>query len=307
MRQWRVGTLSMGLLLVLTGLGLLVGQFYKLEVIDLSLKWWPVIFILLGIEVLAQNLFKKDENSRLQYDIFSIIIILFIVTAGLGLQTFSQLGLMEKARTAIAAQVFTLQDSHEIQLENGIQKIVLSTRGNAVDIHSSRESSITANTLLHIRARSKAEAEETAAQHPGISQQRVGDALYIQLESDRGLQSIADRSYTLIIPEQVGVEIDDADGTLNIELNSVQKDWQISGSGTCSINLPADTDLTVTALVNENALHGNLAWNQSSKGIDSGTAAENSDNQVQAVATLGDGTHKLNILGINDLTVNSLP
>lgn len=307
MRQWRVGTLSMGLLLVFTGITLLLSHFYLPAAIDLSLKWWPVVFILLGIEVLAQIYFRKSEPSYLKYDIFSIIIILFIVFAGLCLQSFSQLGLMERARSAITSQVFTLQAANEIPLEADIQKIVLSAHGNKVDIHISRGNSITADTLLQVNAQSKADAEETASQYRQISQQRTGDTLYIQFLPHHGLQSIVDCSYDLIVPEQVSVEIDGADGTLNIDLDAVTNDWQINGSGICTINLPADADVMITALVNSNAIHGNLDWNQTQKGLDSSVSAAHDDSQVQAVATMGTGIHKLNILGINELTINSIP
>ena len=55
MRQWRVGTFSMGLLLLCTGIGLLTpnsaspGDKQHLKVV-------LVIFIILGVEVLLQSL-----------------------------------------------------------------------------------------------------------------------------------------------------------------------------------------------------------------------------------------------------------
>ena len=78
MRQWRVGTLTMGLVLVLSGIGLLYAQFDRAGAVGSLLQWWPDIFVLLGIEVLVQNYWKKDEGSGLRYDILSIIIVSFI-------------------------------------------------------------------------------------------------------------------------------------------------------------------------------------------------------------------------------------
>ena len=312
MRQWRVGTLSMGLLLVLTGIGLLLGQFNKLVVVDLSLKWWPLLFILLGIEVLLQNQFKKDENSKIKYDIFSIVIILLIVMTGLGLQTLSQLGLVERARTEISSHSFAVQGSTEIPLDAGIQKIVLATGGTQVSIHSSQGNSIIANCNLQIRAQTQLEAQGTGDQFNKISQQRVVDTLYIQLQPEHGSQPIVDCSYALIIPEHVSVEIDSTDSSLDINLASIQNDWEINGSGVCTIQLPGEANLTVNAwLNNENALHSNLAWNKTRLDLDTNSAANNrestSSNHVQARTKLGDGSHKMNILGIEDLTVNCLP
>ncbi len=312
MRQWRVGTLSMGLLLVFTGVGLLLGQFNKMAVVDLSLKWWPLLFILLGMEVLLQNQFKKDENSKIKYDIFSIIIILGIVLSGLSLQTLSQVGLVERARYSISSQVFEIQDSTEIPLEAGIQKIVLATGGNQVNIHSSQGNSILANSNLQIRAQSKQEAQGTDDQSQKISQQRVANTLYIDLQSNHGSNQIVDCRYALIIPEQINVEIGGADSFLNINLDSIQNDWEINGSGVCAIKLPTGADLMVNAwLNNEVPLHGNLVWNKSKLGLNANKQIDNpesvGESQVQAQSKLGNGSHKMNILGMNELTINYLP
>jgi len=312
MRQWRVGTLTMGLLLVLTGVGLLLGQFNKLAVVDFSLKWWPLLFILLGIEVLLQNQFKKDENSKIRYDIFSIIIILLIVLTGLGLQTFSQLGLVELARTEISTHSFVVQGSMEIPLEAGIEKIVLATGHSQIDIHSSQGNSIIANSNLQVRAQSQLEAQDSAGQYQKISQQRVANTLYIELQPNHTSGSVVNSDFSLIIPEHVSVEIDGADNSLNINLASIQNDWEINGSGDCTIQLPGNADLMVNAWINnESALHGNLAWNESKLGNDTkqsnNNPESNDEKQVQAQSKLGNGSHKMNILGMHELTINSLP
>ena len=78
MRQWRVGTVSMGLRLLFSGIGLLYAQFNQLTVAHVSLTWWPVLFVVLGIEVLVQNYLNRKQESKIKYDIFSIFIILLI-------------------------------------------------------------------------------------------------------------------------------------------------------------------------------------------------------------------------------------
>jgi hypothetical protein len=302
----------MGLLLVLTGLGLLLGQFYKVAVLNFSLKWWPVLFILLGVEVLLQNQFRKDEQSKLKYDIFSIIIILSIVLTGLCLQSLTQLGLVERARTTISSQVFTVQNSAEIPLEAGIQKIVLTTGGNQVSIHSSPGNSIIADSTFQIRAQSQLEAQGTADESNKISQQRAVNTLYIELQPNHGSNPVVDCSYALIIPEQVSVEIDGADSRLNINLDSIQSNWEITGSGVCDIKLPTGSDVLVNAwLNNDTSLYGNLVWTKSKIGLDADKSVNNAEssaeNQIQAQSKLGNGTHKMSILGMNELTINYLP
>lgn len=312
MRQWRVGTLSMGLLLVCTGLGLLYAQFNQLAVVDFSLKWWPVIFVLLGIEVLLQNYLKKDDNSKIKYDIFSVIIILMIVLTGLGLQTVNELGLVKHARDMISSQNFTIENSTEITLEPGIQKIVLETGGNQVALKSSPSNLLLTHSTFHIGAQSKNEAQTIASQYAQISQQRAGNTLYLRLPQNQGSELIYGCHYSLVLPDKVAVEVEGDDGRLNINLASIQNDWQVMGASACSIKLPAQSDLLINALVsNEAALQGNLTW--AKLGISPGAASqpgnpeENMGQQVQAQAKLGNGTHKMNILNVNKITINHLP
>jgi len=53
MRKWRVGTISMGILLVATGILLLLGEIKGISGAMLILRWWPVILIVLGVEILG--------------------------------------------------------------------------------------------------------------------------------------------------------------------------------------------------------------------------------------------------------------
>jgi membrane-bound ClpP family serine protease len=79
MRKWRVGTISMGILLILVGILLLFGELRDIPTIKLIFTWWPVILITLGVEVLAHVYFSGEENPKVKYDGFSIFIIILII------------------------------------------------------------------------------------------------------------------------------------------------------------------------------------------------------------------------------------
>lgn len=73
MRTWRVGTISMGLSLILLG-GII---FYSTMVEQISayqllLSWWPVILIVLGVEMLIYFALNKKEEGRIKYDFLSV-------------------------------------------------------------------------------------------------------------------------------------------------------------------------------------------------------------------------------------------
>ena len=75
MRQWRVGTLSMGIILVALGSIMLYSQIAGVQSLGLILKWWPIILVLLGVEILVYIFLSKQEQPKVKFDIFSIFII----------------------------------------------------------------------------------------------------------------------------------------------------------------------------------------------------------------------------------------
>ncbi len=76
-RNRRVGTLTMGLVLVLMG-GIFLAH---LAIPELNYLWlmnfWPVVLILLGIETLISYTINKEE--KLRYDGWAIVIMMVLI------------------------------------------------------------------------------------------------------------------------------------------------------------------------------------------------------------------------------------
>ena len=79
MRQRRVGTISMGILLMGLGILLVYARINMYDSLSVVIKWWPILFFLLGAEVLMYTYFSNNEN-KIKYDIFSILVVMIIVT-----------------------------------------------------------------------------------------------------------------------------------------------------------------------------------------------------------------------------------
>ncbi|MDD2421330.1 MAG: hypothetical protein PHU78_04240 [Heliobacteriaceae bacterium] len=309
MRQWRVGTLTMGLVLVFSGIGLLYAQFQPAGVVTSLFKWWPVIFVFLGLEVLIQNYLKKDESSVLRYDIFSIIIIFLLVVTGLGLHITSELGLSKIIHNEINQQVFSVPVSREIPLDSELSsKLVLESGTEDIRISTHSGSSILVRATLKVRAESSEEAAAKAEQFTLVTEQKAGDTLYLGSGSAQNSGWL--ENVSLSVPEYLVTQLVLDGNTAEIDLNSLKSNWQINGPGNCSLNLPSTADVTVTALVDRKKdLHGNLAWNQLPSPSADGRKDDNRDEEsaVQAQAKLGNGTHKLNVIDVQSLTVNQIP
>ncbi len=83
MRIHRVGTLTFGILLVTFGMLFLLRIFIPDLSYEFILKLWPIVFILLGIEILIANI--KQSETKLIYDktAFFLIIVLSFFAMGM--------------------------------------------------------------------------------------------------------------------------------------------------------------------------------------------------------------------------------
>jgi len=92
----RVGTISMGISLIIFGILILISQFNEISGIELAVKFWPSILILLGGEILWYSYkARKDNDIIIKYDIFSIFIILVILFVNIVLYGFIEIGIMD--------------------------------------------------------------------------------------------------------------------------------------------------------------------------------------------------------------------
>ncbi|HHV65279.1 MAG TPA: DUF4097 domain-containing protein [Peptococcaceae bacterium] len=84
MRKWRVGTISMGILLIATGFLLILSELRGYNGAVLILRWWPVILIILGLEILAYLAFSKEDQPRIRLDGLSILLTILIILISAG-------------------------------------------------------------------------------------------------------------------------------------------------------------------------------------------------------------------------------
>lgn len=107
----RVGLFSMGLVLIILGITILLSQFTRIDIIGLSLKLWPMVLILLGLEVLWMNYRNNsDENIRIKFDLASIFIVILILIVNLGLYGIYETGIIDHIRQGNNMKSFSLNE-----------------------------------------------------------------------------------------------------------------------------------------------------------------------------------------------------
>lgn len=78
MKTRRVGAITCGIILIITGILCLIHIFYPPLSYEYILKGWPVILISLGGEMLAANL-AGNEDVKIKYDTGAVILMFILV------------------------------------------------------------------------------------------------------------------------------------------------------------------------------------------------------------------------------------
>lgn len=87
MRTHKVGTLTLGIMLVSFGTLFLLRSFIEKLSYEIIIKLWPVVMVFLGLEILYANFKQSDETNKLVYDktAFFLIIILSFFAMGMAI------------------------------------------------------------------------------------------------------------------------------------------------------------------------------------------------------------------------------
>ncbi len=314
MRQRRVGTLSMGFLLASSGILLLYAQFKKVEAFELLVKCWPLVFFLLGAEVLLYAFLQKEEKSKISYDVFSIFMVMVIIFVGAGLFALTQTGIAEGLSNMVNAQSYNLQlPEREFILEDSIDKIVIAADHQiSLDIRTCTDKTVSLLGACYARADSSETARElmndlTVATHV------TGDVLYIAFDTTRSAGDMKYyamvNEYTVFIPQDREVEIDGG-SYVTIQGEGIERDWLVKCSR-AAITIPADKNMEILAIVDDpHRLKGNTEWEIT----DSPETEENiGDNTNRAVTgsttgrlTAADAENKLAVLCDGEVEVNEI-
>ncbi len=319
MRQWRVGTLSMGLLLLSSGIGLLYAQLNRIAVMDLALKWWPLILILLGIEVLIQYYFRKDEQSKIKYDGFSIIMILIIVFSGVAIQTASHFGLTDYVQRELRSADYELTTpTTKVDAGKARNIIIHAESAPHLVVRDSSSQEVSIYGRGHIRAESREEAVKKLAENVQVTSRQDGDTLYFDLEAGIYLSN-----YYLTLPANAAVEMELGGTSVDISPASINNNWIIKGGSRTKMTILPDSDLLVSVYDTDiNTIHGNVAWvtgdgkalttllqeeqARQNSGQMPGDEGDISRSFVLQAKT-GQGNHRVVLMGSGEVNITQLP
>lgn len=252
MRTWRVGTISMGISLVGLGLVLLVSQIADMNLTTILLSWWPLLFIILGTEILFYIYFSRKESSFVKYDILSILFVGLLGTTGIVLILLTSSGLMDQVRAAVNSEEKTVNlPGFNQKAGKGIQRVVLDSGPYPLTIESGNDGEVSVFGTYGERVMKDADSLLKKAEDY-LLVERNGDTLYISFK-DLPIQSglldggTMNLKATLIIPAELAVEIDGQSNDLVLKPRKLLNDWSVKDSGNLSVFLQDNSDIKIDA------------------------------------------------------------
>jgi hypothetical protein len=288
MREYKVGTLSIGILFVFLGVGMLTNQFFDFSFAGIVLTWWPVLLILLGGEILFYLWLKRNaEDPKLKYDLASIFIVLLFGMASIGLYSLQETGVLQVIKANLHSTGYEIQTSPQVIDDlQGVEKIKVIGNPRNLNIYSSGESRLTmyAN-WRNIYASNKEEAHQITSQL--IKTKRSGSTLFITLNKPTNQNKFANDSYgfvSLYLPSTIEAETDLQYSDIKLYLEQLTSSWNIRTlSGRITAHIEEENDLMVQAT----SLHGDISEDT--------TWTSTNENKTEGQLIVGEGTYVLGL------------
>ncbi len=310
MRTWRVGTFSMGASLLFLGIFLLLSQLFGLDITRVMIAWWPVILVVLGVEILVFLFLSRKEKSFLKYDFLSILFVGILGTFGIGFTIFSSTGMFEKIDDWLNHEEQTMDlPVFEHQLEGDVKRVVVDTGSSPLTIEGITEKEVsmfgTYRSLTGEKEKLISEAKDY------VSAKQKGDTLYLSVkklpsESVEPFGPYGDGlSATVLVPNDVKLEVMGNDNTINLKPRTLRSNWTIDHASDLSIQMENAGDVKVTVKDVQDFQADLEKWNIIEESTEEGTEEGIEEPAIkEASYQTGNGSHHLQIMNSYQVNVD---
>lgn len=300
MRTWRVGTISMGLTLVFLGVFLVLSQLFNWKPAYAMTGWWPLILIVLGVEVLLYLFLAKQENPAVKYDVFSILFVGFIGFVGIGFATVQATGILDKMHDWTNHEIKTMDlPTYSEEIGKTIKRVVVHTGSEPLTIETGTTGEFSVfGTYEAAVIDGKAPIEAT---EDYLFTETQGDTLYVTVkslpETLNPFGHYRERNTTMIIPDHVEVDIDADYQRLSVHSRTLKNDWTIENASEVNVQLAKDIDVKLEA---EKIDHFN-----EHDGWKVRESIDEDEHEYSGTRQLGKGTHSMRVVNASNLSVTT--
>ncbi|MGO0060706.1 LiaI-LiaF-like domain-containing protein [Brevibacillus fluminis] len=318
MTKWRVGSVSMGVSLILLGLLFFFSRTDAKIMTNLLMSWWPVVFILLGVEILLYVFLSKSEKVTVHYDVFSILFVGFIGTMCIGTTLFASVGLLAEVQETIGSVEMTKPlPTIQQAVPQNVSKIVVQTAARPIRVEGNAERNVRLFGEYRERVNVPAEAGKQG-ELAYASVQTIGEVMYVNLHDlprKTGINGTdPNEDVTIVLPQSIDVEIRGEHNDIEVATGRLQSNWAIDTDSSVKVQVAQQADVRITAISALQPEAGNLKWASVTQDPPAKPEAPDQENASEpeaprafvSEAILGKGTHRLQVIHANDVTVNQL-
>ncbi|PGS54571.1 DUF4097 family beta strand repeat-containing protein [Bacillus sp. AFS041924] len=139
MRNWKVGSLTAGIILIAIGLLWFLQNFISIPYTKILINAWPVACILLGIEILLNHFVRKEESLRFHgFSIFLLIVMMVVsILFSIGHLFMKEIGYTFKSKNVEINETKTISPSiNEIFIKASDGEIIVNgTDSNSLKVN----------------------------------------------------------------------------------------------------------------------------------------------------------------------------
>ena len=246
----------MGMSLLFLGVFLLLSQFLHWDSTTVLKVWWPAILVILGIEILIYLITSKQEKPYLNFDLFSIIIVGIIGTAGIAIVFLQSAGLMHLFEEEMTKEEITMElPGLDVPVKNNIKRIVIQTEGQNMPLNIEGVSEDTISLFGTYRTVNSENKVILTKPKDYVLVKEKGDTVYLQMKelpkhSSGFSSSYATMNATFLLPTSVKVEVEGTSDVV-IKPRQLKSDWSIINASSVELNLGETNDTMVSAVDTE--------------------------------------------------------
>lgn len=292
-RQWRIGTLSMGLLLVALGIILLVGKSNPAWSLGNLLQYWPVILIVLGLEMVMLNVLSSVTGSRFRftYDVLSIIMVFIILISSSVMVVLESTGVMDVAHRALEGTERYAKVETVVAIDESLQSLVMSVEGSDKTVISTYPGDEVKVTFLYRGVFSSQKETDEYAEAQFIGKERLGDTQVINLHpltQGKLPRHAVTREVAVYVPQGLDVELNQERGSIQAVLYNPESRWTIKHQSSRALDISIES-VTAGKIVVQQAreLLGNIDWDELHQ--------DDVDSPIEATKSWGEGPFLLTI------------
>jgi len=205
-RVWRVGSISTGVTFILIGAALAASLWIDFQAYE-AFSWIaPILFMMLGAEVLFYVKYAGSAGVGIRYDWFSIFVVGVIGLASLGLTLLMSTGLFDELQRGLQmTQRSVFVEAQSVEVPEHISNIVVHSLSH-VEIEETHQRELQLFGQVQYWSSKKLELSGASLLQINV----VDSTMYVMIGAvdrrDGGLVSdTVDAQLTLVVPE--GIEV----------------------------------------------------------------------------------------------------